>query len=72
MWVILRNYVAVSILASREKYLSKHMAASGTGLGLVSTDHLVSTMFCWESFMNEGRLSVGAEEHVPMQNTGGS
>ena len=34
--------------------------------------YLVSTMFCWESFMWEGRFSVGGEEHVPMVKTGGS
>ena len=32
----------------------------------------MSVMFCWESFIGDGRFSIGAELVMPMHTTGGS
>ena len=68
MWALLTSSNSLNAL-SRDQHALTQGALEGEK---TSEAHFVSSIFCWESFMNDGRFSVGAEEQVPMHNTGGS
>ena len=64
-----------NITTAKLIYTKKIKPAKGEAVDSVRRQigsYFVSIMFCWESFILEGRFSVGAEEQVPMQKTGGS